>query len=253
MHEQEIRELLEGEYASALSNGDLDRYIALYDDDVIWSIPNTPDATDKEGIRALLGRVLSKVDQRVEVTVDEISIVGEDAVVMASARGVATPHGTADERPFALRVMWMLRRREDGWLIRRQVGTLRPAGTLREQDAPQHPRLRFIAVRWDSIKGPVVGEAAGVIEMGPFHVHGSERHIILGLRCADTDCVHHAPLEVHAGGIKGNPLSRPTVGVGAVSLPDHAGVGAVQNKFLPLALEGQDQLGALPVNVLRFN
>lgn len=126
MDEQQIRLLLEHDYAAAINEGDLDRYVSLYDEDVIWSIPNAPDATGREGIRRVMGGLLKKVSQNVEVLVDDLSILGDDALAMATAHGTATPRGTDDVRPFVLRVMWAVRRSPSGWLIRRQIGTPKP-------------------------------------------------------------------------------------------------------------------------------
>jgi uncharacterized protein (TIGR02246 family) len=126
MDEQQIRQLLEHDYAAAIGSGDLDRYVSLYDDDVIWSIPNAPDVKDRDGIRRVMGGVLQKVSQEVDISIDDLSVIGEHAVVLAVARGTATPHGTDEVRSFVLRVMWALRRGTDGWLINRQVGTPKP-------------------------------------------------------------------------------------------------------------------------------
>lgn len=124
--EQAIRVLLEQQYAARLNGGDIDAYVALYDDDVVWGVPNLPDAKSREQIGSLLGKILSRVSQTVEVTVDDLVIDGDLAVAMAVATGTAARLPDGDPAPLALRVMWALRRVDGEWKIIRQVGTPKP-------------------------------------------------------------------------------------------------------------------------------
>jgi uncharacterized protein (TIGR02246 family) len=122
-----IKELLEGRYASCLNTEDADGYLGLYGDDVMWAVPNMPDATTKDQIGSLLSRIFSKVSQTIEVEVDDLLIEGSVAIAMATATGSAARKPDGDPQPLALRVMWVLRRSGDTWQIIRQVGTPKPA------------------------------------------------------------------------------------------------------------------------------
>jgi uncharacterized protein (TIGR02246 family) len=124
--EDAIRDLLEVQYPARLNSADIDGYVALYDDDVLWGVPNLPDATSPAQIGTLLGKILGKVTQTVDVTVDDVLIDGDHAIAMAVASGTATRNPDGDPQPLALRVMWGLRRSDIGWRIIRQVGTPKP-------------------------------------------------------------------------------------------------------------------------------
>ena len=67
--EAEIKDLLEIQYPKHLNSGDVEAYVSLYSDDVLWAVPNMPDANSPEQIGSLLGKLLSKVAQTVKVTV----------------------------------------------------------------------------------------------------------------------------------------------------------------------------------------
>jgi ketosteroid isomerase-like protein len=105
----------------------IDAYVALYDEDVLWGVPNLPDATSREQIGVLLGKILSKVSQTVAVIVDDLLVDGDVAMAMATATGTATRQPDGDPQPLALRVMWGLRRSGLEWKIIRQVGTPKPS------------------------------------------------------------------------------------------------------------------------------
>jgi ketosteroid isomerase-like protein len=126
--ETAIKDLLEVQYPARLNAGDIDGYVALYDDDVLWGVPNLPDATSREQIGVLLGKILGKVTQTVDVVVDDLLITGDVAIAMAAATGTAARKPDGDPQPLALRVMWGLRRSGSDWKIIRQVGTPKPAG-----------------------------------------------------------------------------------------------------------------------------
>jgi uncharacterized protein (TIGR02246 family) len=124
--EDAIRDLLEVQYRARLNSADIDGYVALYDEDVVWGVPNLPDATSPAQIGSLLGEILGKVTQTVDVTVDDVLIDGDHAIAMAIASGTAARKPDGDPQPLALRVMWGLRRGDSGWKIIRQVGTPKP-------------------------------------------------------------------------------------------------------------------------------
>lgn len=124
--EDAIKDLLEQQYPTRLNTADIDAYVDMYDDDVVWGVPNLPDAKSRDQIGALLGKILSKVSQTVEVTVDDLFIDGDHAIAMAVATGTAARLPDGDPQPLALRVMWALRRVDGDWKIVRQVGTPKP-------------------------------------------------------------------------------------------------------------------------------
>lgn len=50
--------------------GDVRAYVDLYSDDVVWGVPNLPDAKSPEQIGSLLRKILGKVAQTIDVTID---------------------------------------------------------------------------------------------------------------------------------------------------------------------------------------
>ena len=75
----------------------------------------------------MLGKILDRVTQTLEVTVDDLLIEGDLAIASAFASGTARPRPDGDPQPLALRVIWVLRRAGAAWRIVRQVGTPKPA------------------------------------------------------------------------------------------------------------------------------
>ena len=124
--EEVVRELLEERYPKYLNSGDVDSYVSLYGDDVVWSVPNMPDATSREQIGSLLGKILSKVTQTVEVSVEDLIVDGDLAIATAVATGTAARKPDGEAQPLVLRVMWILRQIGTDWKIIRQVGTPKP-------------------------------------------------------------------------------------------------------------------------------
>ena len=124
--ETRIRELLEKQYPTCFNNADIDGYVALYSDDVLWAVPNLPDATSREQIGSLLGKILSKVTQTIEVTVDDLIVDGDSAIATAVATGTFARKPDGEAQPLVLRVMWVLRQVGTDWKIIRQVGTPKP-------------------------------------------------------------------------------------------------------------------------------
>jgi uncharacterized protein (TIGR02246 family) len=122
-----IKELLEKRYAECLNSGDVDGYVSLYSDDVIWGAPNMPDATSPPQIASLLTKLFENVSQHLEVTVDDLVLDGDLAVASAVARGTAARKPDGEAQPLALRVMWALRRDGESWRIIRQVSTPKPS------------------------------------------------------------------------------------------------------------------------------
>jgi uncharacterized protein (TIGR02246 family) len=126
--EATIRDMLERRYPTSLNTGDIDAYVDLYGDDVLWGVPNVPDATSREQIGARLRTMLSTISQTVEVTVDDVVVDGDLAVATALATGTAARKPDGDPKPLALRVLWALKRDDGRWSIIRQVGTPKPTG-----------------------------------------------------------------------------------------------------------------------------
>jgi len=122
-----IKELLEKQYPAFLNAEDIDGYVAMYSEDVIWAVPNMPDATSPEQIGVLLEKLFGKVAQTVEVTVDDLMIEGDRAIAMAVATGTAARKPDGVPQPLAIRVIWVLRRQAETWKITRQVGTPKPS------------------------------------------------------------------------------------------------------------------------------
>lgn len=124
--EAAIEQLLENEYPMHLNAGDVAAYQALYADDVLWAVPNMPDARSRDEIGRLVSKIVERVDQQVQVQLDDVTIDGDRALAFGLAIGTAAKRPAGEPAPLALRVVWVLARSGERWLITRQVGTPKP-------------------------------------------------------------------------------------------------------------------------------
>jgi uncharacterized protein (TIGR02246 family) len=123
---QAIRRLLEVDYASSVNRGDASTYIELFADDVLWAVPNTPDARSRDEIEHTVGRVFRASRQQLSVTIDEIDVMGDAAFVTGLTTGELQRLGDGRTERIVLRVAWLVRRGRSGWRIARQIATPKP-------------------------------------------------------------------------------------------------------------------------------
>jgi hypothetical protein len=69
---------------------------------VIWGAPNLPDGRPPAEIASLLSKLLAKVDQQLNVEVDDLTVAGDLAVALGVATGTVRRKPDGEPQPLAL-------------------------------------------------------------------------------------------------------------------------------------------------------
>ena len=87
--------------------------------------PN-PNISCKEAIRSAVQGLFDTFSFEVELTPDEIEVMGDFAYVLGQVTGNPTPRSGDPGRPIHFTAIWLLRKGPDGWKISRQVWNSKP-------------------------------------------------------------------------------------------------------------------------------
>jgi uncharacterized protein (TIGR02246 family) len=121
-----IKKLLSETYGDLVMAHNAAGYANLYSDDVLWSPPNGPDQTSKEGIKngiqGLFDKFMFKVDPRPE----EVQVQDDFAYAIGTVDGVLTPRDGGAPNAIKFRIVWLLRKEATGWKIFRQIWNNKP-------------------------------------------------------------------------------------------------------------------------------
>jgi uncharacterized protein (TIGR02246 family) len=112
-------------YEAAVRAADPEAYAALFDEDVVWSGPGMPPAWSPAEIEARVREAWSAARVEPSLELERVDIDGEVAVAFAHVTGAMKPLGGGAGQAMNHSVLWVLRRRGDGWKIARQVWTSR--------------------------------------------------------------------------------------------------------------------------------
>jgi uncharacterized protein (TIGR02246 family) len=121
-----IKEVITSGYQGAVNSHDAAAYAGLFADDVLWAPPNAPNATSKEAIQSAVQGLFDTFTFEVEVTPDEVEVMGDFAYVIGQAKGNLTPRNGDPVRPIHFQILWLLRKGPDGWKIARQIWNNKP-------------------------------------------------------------------------------------------------------------------------------
>jgi uncharacterized protein (TIGR02246 family) len=121
-----VTDLIASGYQDAVNSHDSAAYAALFADDVVWAPPNAPNATDKETIQSAVQGLFDTFEFEVEITPDEVEVMGDFAYVLGQVTGNLTPRNGDPVRPIHFQILWLLRKGPDGWKIARQVWNNKP-------------------------------------------------------------------------------------------------------------------------------
>lgn len=125
--EDAIRELVTTSYMAKVNAHDARGYAnELYDDDVLWSAPDQPDQNTKAGIQSFIGGLFEKLSFDVELTVSELNVMGDFAYAIGNVEQKLTPRAGGDLIRARLRIMWLLKKKPEGWRIHRQIWNKKP-------------------------------------------------------------------------------------------------------------------------------
>jgi uncharacterized protein (TIGR02246 family) len=121
-----VRNLITNGYQGAVNSHDATAYAGLFTDDVLWAPPNAPNASSKEAIQSAVQGLFDTFAFEMEVTPDEAEVMGDFAYVLGQAQGNLTPRNGDPVRPIHFQVLWLMRKRPDGWKIARQIWNNKP-------------------------------------------------------------------------------------------------------------------------------
>ena len=121
-----VRDVITSGYQGAVDSHDAAAYADLFQDDVLWAPPNAPNATDKETIQSAVQGLFDTFEFEVEITPDEVEVMGDFAYVLGQVTGNLTPRNGDPVRPIHFQMLWLLREGPDGWKISRQVWNNKP-------------------------------------------------------------------------------------------------------------------------------
>jgi uncharacterized protein (TIGR02246 family) len=117
----DIRALLEDEYGTRINAQDAAGYANdLYADDVLWAPPDAPDRTDKAGIQAGIQGVFDNFNPNVQLTANEIEVMGDFAYAVGDVDLKLTPKAGGDVVPVNFRIVWLLAKQQGSWKIKRR-------------------------------------------------------------------------------------------------------------------------------------
>ena len=121
-----VENVITSSYQGAVNSHDAAAYANLYLDDVLWAPPNAPNASSKEAIQTAVQGLFDTFSFEVELTPDEVEVMGDFAYVLGQAQGNLTPRNGDPVRPIHFMMLWLLKKQPDGWKIARQVWNNKP-------------------------------------------------------------------------------------------------------------------------------
>ena len=103
---------LEDETMKAVNEGDLERYLSLLTDDVVWMAPTQPSAIGKEAVKNWVEFDLFTYE--VTITVEEVQVLGDWAFMRDIWIGSGTQKDSGEKFEFNNKGLYLLRRQTDG-------------------------------------------------------------------------------------------------------------------------------------------
>ena len=121
-----VSQLLTKRYPQVVMAHDSTGYAELYADDVLWAPPGAPDQMSKAGIKQGIQSLFDKFSFEVAISLQEIDISADQALVIGNVAGRLTPRDGSLPRGIIFRILWLLRREEKEWRISRQIWNNKP-------------------------------------------------------------------------------------------------------------------------------
>lgn len=121
-----IQQLVATTYRTLVMAHDASGYANLYSDDVLWSPPNGPDQTSRQGIESGMQQMFDKFAFDVNLQAEEVEVHGESAYALGIVDGVLTPRNGEAPLRIRFRAFWLLRKEAGEWKIRRQIWNNKP-------------------------------------------------------------------------------------------------------------------------------
>ena len=120
MSDQKAIESAISEFAEAYNAGDIARLLSYYGDDLIKIRHGAPPETKSETAERVAA-VFANFNSRVDVVIDEISILGEIAFTRGSFRVTLTPKAGGESQMIDRRYLEIWRKEHGRWLVVRTM------------------------------------------------------------------------------------------------------------------------------------
>jgi uncharacterized protein (TIGR02246 family) len=119
--ERQIRALIE-QTVQANNAGNVEEWVALFEDGAVYMPAGQPAITTREDLRAIAQAGFSQATVNATMTADEIVVMGDWAFARLGVTGTATPAEGGDIATFDLKEIALYHRQDDGtWKIARLI------------------------------------------------------------------------------------------------------------------------------------
>ena len=103
--------------------GDIEGWVALFADDAVYLPEGRPPVTTREGLEGAAVSQFSRYRPNIQITADEIQVLGDWAFARTTVTGTLTPHRNANPIRVEGKEIALYRRQPDGgWKIARLIG-----------------------------------------------------------------------------------------------------------------------------------
>jgi len=119
---QAIRNLI-ARTAAMNNDGDVEGWVALFEDGAVYMPSGQPAVTTREGLREIASAGFTSWRSQIDLVPDEIIVAGDWAFARSTVTGTVTPAGGGDASPVDLKQLVVYHRQPDGtWRIARLIG-----------------------------------------------------------------------------------------------------------------------------------
>jgi uncharacterized protein (TIGR02246 family) len=138
MNEERSLKQVVSDYQKHVSAGDIQRYVDMFKEDVVWMPPNANDRTGKSEVYKAEAAAFANFNFRFEMVPIEIRQLSDAwAMLLCSSQGVMTPRSGGDGVEFRYRVLFLVEKQPDGrWLIARQIWNQKPGENTPKSGGP---------------------------------------------------------------------------------------------------------------------
>ena len=103
--------------------GDVEGWVALFDEGAVYMPPGMPPVTTREGLRDVARAGFTSWRSEIEIVPEEIVVLGAWAFARDRVTGTATPRAGGESVSIDMKQIVIYRRQPDGrWMIARLIG-----------------------------------------------------------------------------------------------------------------------------------
>lgn len=104
-----------------VQDDDLDAYVAMMSEDIVWLPPGTPAQEGREAMRTWLAPAFGAFSSELDLDVSRSAVHGDHAVEEGVFTATLTERSTGKQESHGGRYLALWRRGPDGWLLDRYV------------------------------------------------------------------------------------------------------------------------------------